>query len=339
MLAPSGGICWSRRPDRTYSVENFSPVEFRDYYKTLGVSKTASADEIKKAFRKLARQHHPDLAKDKKAAEEKFKEINEAYEVLSDAEKRKKYDELGPNWQQAGAGFRPPPGGGYAGGFPGGMGGYGGGEEEFQFGGTGFSDFFESFFGRGARGGRRGSAFYGEDMPLRGQDAEADIMVTLEEALHGSTRQVSFTRGRSGKVETYTVKIPKGVREGQRIRLAGIGGEGSGGGQAGDLYLRVRFERHPEFTIEGADVIHEIELPVTQAVLGGEVMVPTLDGRAKLKIPPLTQNGRKFRIPGKGMPQRNGTRGDFYAVVDVELPTTLSDSQRAAWEAVAKVSG
>jgi curved DNA-binding protein len=219
------------------------------------------------------------------------------------------------------------------------MGGYGGGEEEFQFGGTGFSDFFESFFGRGARGGRRGSAFYGEDMPLRGQDAEADIMVTLEEALHGSTRQVSFTRGRSGKVETYTVKIPKGVREGQRIRLAGIGGEGSGGGQAGDLYLRVRFERHPEFTIEGADVIHEIELPVTQAVLGGEVMVPTLDGRAKLKIPPLTQNGRKFRIPGKGMPQRNGTRGDFYAVVDVELPTTLSDSQRAAWEALAKVSG
>jgi curved DNA-binding protein len=121
--------------------------------------------------------------------------------------------------------------------------------------------------------------------------------------------------------------------------LAGIGGEGSGGGQAGDLYLRVRFERHPEFTIEGADVIHEIELPVTQAVLGGEVMVPTLDGRAKLKIPPLTQNGRKFRIPGKGMPQRNGTRGDFYAVVDVELPTILSDSQRTAWEAVAKVSG
>ena len=310
-------------------------MEFRDYYKTLGVAKTATAEEIKKAFRKLARQHHPDLAKDKKAAEEKFKEINEAYEVLGDAEKRKKYDELGPNWQQAGAGFRPPPGGGFAGGFPGGMGGYGGGEEEFQFGGTGFSDFFEAFFGRAARGGRRGSAFYGEDMPLRGQDAEADIMVALEEALHGSTRQISFTRGRSGKVETYTVKIPKGVREGQRIRLAGIGGEGSGGGEAGDLYLRVRFERHPEFTVEGADVIHEIELPVTQAVLGGEVTIPTLDGRAKLKIPPLTQNGRKFRLNGKGMPQRGGVRGDFYAVVDVQLPTSLTDAQRAAWEAVA----
>ena len=310
-------------------------MEFRDYYKTLGVARTATADEIKKAFRKLARQHHPDLAKDKKTAEEKFKEINEAYEVLSDTEKRKKYDELGPNWQQPGGGFRPPSGGG---GFPGGFGGYGpgAGDEEFQFGGTGFSDFFEAFFGRQARGGRRGSAFHGEDAPLRGQDAEADIMVTLEEALHGSTRQISFTRGRSGKVETYTVKIPKGVGEGQRIRLAGIGGEGSGGGSAGDLYLRVRFERHPEFTVEGADIIHEVELPVAQAVLGGEVMLPTLDGRAKLKIPPLTQNGRKFRIPGRGMPQRGGTRGDFYAVVDVELPAVLSDAQRAAWEALAR---
>jgi curved DNA-binding protein len=314
-------------------------VEFRDYYKTLGVAKTATADEIKKAFRKLARQHHPDLAQDKKTAEEKFKEINEAYEVLSDADKRKKYDELGPDWQQGGRGFRRPPGGqpGPGGGF-GGMGG-GGYEEDFQFGGTGFSDFFEAFFGRAARGGRRGSAFHGEDMPLRGQDAEADIMVTLEEALHGSTRQISFTRGRAGKVETYTVKIPKGVREGQRIRLAGIGGEGRGGGEAGDLYLRVRFERHPEFSVEGADVIHEVELPVTQAVLGCEVTIPTLDGRAKLKIPAGTQNGRKFRLTGKGLPQRGGTRGDFYAVVDVQLPTSLSAQQREAWEAVAQAGG
>lgn len=314
-------------------------MEFRDYYKTLGVSKTATADEIKKAFRKLARQHHPDLAQDKKAAEEKFKEINEAYEVLSDPEKRKKYDELGPGWQQPGGGFRPPPGWQQAGGGFGGMGGAGGFEEDFQFGGTGFSDFFEAFFGRAARGGRRGSAFHGEEMPLRGQDAEADIMVTLEEALHGSTRQISFTRGRSGKVETYTVKIPKGVREGQRIRLAGIGGEGHGGGEAGDLYLRVRFERHPEFSVDGADVIHEVELPAAQAVLGCEVTIPTLDGRAKLKIPQCTQNGRKFRLPGRGMPRRGGTRGDFYAVIDVQLPTSLSDSQRAAWESVSRAGG
>ena len=315
-------------------------MEFRDYYKTLGVSKTATADEIKKAFRKLARQHHPDLAQDKKAAEEKFKEINEAYEVLGDPEKRKKYDEFGPGWQQPGGGFRPPPGWQQAGGGFGGMGGAGGfGEEEFQFGGTGFSDFFEAFFGRAARGGRRGSAFHGEEMPLRGQDAEADIMVTLEEALHGSTRQISFTRGRAGKVETYTVRVPKGVREGQRIRLAGIGGEGHGGGEAGDLYLRVRFERHPEFTVEGADVVHEVELPASQAVLGCEVMIPTLDGRAKLKIPQGTQNGRKFRMSGKGMPQRGGARGDFYAVIDVQLPSSLDAAQRAAWEAVARTGG
>lgn len=307
-------------------------MEFRDYYKTLGVPKTASAEEIKKAFRKLARQHHPDLAKDKKTAEEKFKEINEAYEVLSDPEKRKKYDDYGPGWQQGGAGFRPPPGGGFSGG------GAGAGED-FQFGGTGFSDFFEAFFGRGAHGARHGSAFYGGDAPLRGQDAEADIMVTLEEALHGASRPISFTRGRSGKVETYTIKIPKGVREGQRIRLAGVGGAGSGGGAAGDLYLRVRFERHPEFVVEGSDIIHEVELPVAQAVLGGQTTIPTLDGRAKLKIPPLTQNGRKFRIPGKGMPRRGGTRGDFYAVIDVQLPSSLTAAQRSAWEALAKAEG
>lgn len=313
-------------------------MQFRDYYKTLGVSKTASADEIKKAFRKLARQHHPDLAKDKKAAEEKFKEINEAYEVLGDPEKRKKYDELGPDWQQPGGGFRPPPGWQQAGGGFGGGGG-GGFEGDFQFGGTGFSDFFEQFFGRSARGGRPGSAFGGAEAPLRGQDAEADIMVTLEQALHGASRQISFTRGRSGKVETYTVKIPKGVREGQRIRLAGVGGEGRGGGGAGDLFLRVRFERHPEFTVEGSDVIHEVELAASKAVLGCEVAIPTLDGRAKLKIPQGTQNGRKFRIPNKGMPERGGTRGDFYAVIDVQLPTSLNAEQRTAWEAVAQTGG
>lgn len=311
-------------------------VEFRDYYKTLGVPRDAGADDIKKAFRKLAREHHPDLAKDKKVAEEKFKEINEAYEVLSDPAKRKKYDELGAGWQQAGAGgFQPPPGwqhrqrGGAGPAF----------EEEFQFGGTGFSDFFEAFFGRGF-GGRRGSAFFHEEaeMPLRGQDAEADIMVTLEEALHGSTRQISFTRGRAGKVETYTVKIPRGVREGQRIRLAGIGGEGHGGGPAGDLYLRVRFERHPEFTVEDADVFHDVELPAHQAVLGTEITIPTLDGRARLRIPPGTQNGQKFRLARRGMPGKGGTRGDFYAVIDVVLPRTLTPAQKAAWEAVGRAS-
>ncbi len=309
-------------------------MEFRDYYKTLGVARDAGPDDIKKAFRKLARQFHPDLAKDKKAAEEKFKEVNEAYEVLSDPEKRKKYDELGADWQRAGAG-QPPPGWQRHRGGPAGPQAY---EEEFQFGGTGFSDFFEAFFGRSQGGGRRGSAFFREEGPLRGQDAEADIMVTLEEALHGSTRQISFTRGRSGKVETYTVKIPRGVREGQRIRLAGIGGEGHGGGPAGDLYLRVRFERHPDFEVQGADILHTVELPAHEAVLGCGLTIPTLDGRAKLRIPPGTQNGQKFRLAHRGLPEKGGTRGDYYAVVEVEVPRTLTPAQHKAWEAVRAAS-
>src|SRR5947207_3316852 len=207
-------------------------VQFRDYYETLGVSKTASEDEIRSAFRKLARKYHPDVAKDKKTAEEKFKQINEAYEVLSDPEKRRKYDRLGENWNQPG-GFQPPPqwGGGQPGGFRWGSGENGG--VEFEFGGTGFSDFFEAFFG----GGRGRSAFGGfgqrGTMAERGNDVEADIMVTLEEALHGSTRQVSLRRAGSKKTETYQVKIPRGVREGQRIRLAGQGEAGERGGKSG----------------------------------------------------------------------------------------------------------
>src|SRR5206468_12831366 len=203
------------------------PVQFRDYYETLGVSKTATEDEIRSAFRKLARKYHPDVAKDKKEAEEKFKQINEAYEVLSDPEKRSKYDQLGANWNQPG-GFQPPPDWGRQ--QPGGGGFYrpGGGDGgvEFEFGGTGFSDFFEAFFG----GGRGRSAFGGFGQPQseaeRGSDVEADIMVPLEEALNGATRTVSLRRSGAKKLETYQVKIPRGVREGQRIRLAGQGEAG-----------------------------------------------------------------------------------------------------------------
>src|SRR5437763_11191967 len=214
-------------------------VQFRDYYEALGVPKTASDEEVRSAFRKLARKHHPDVAKDKKAAEEKFKEINEAYEVLSDPEKRKKYDQLGADWNPPG-GFQPPPGWGAqqpGGGFY----RYGGGDGgvEFEFGGTGFSDFFEAFFG----GGRGRSALGGlggrQATAERGADVEADIMVTLEEALHGSTRTVSLRRAGSNKVENYQVKIPRGVREGQRIRLAGQGEAGARGGQSGGLCVRV----------------------------------------------------------------------------------------------------
>jgi curved DNA-binding protein len=313
-------------------------VQFRDYYETLGVSKTASEDEIKSAFRKLARKHHPDVAKDKKAAEEKFKQINEAYEVLSDPEKRRKYDQLGENWNQPG-GFQPPPqwGGGQPGGFRWGSGENGG--VEFEFGGTGFSDFFETFFG----GGRGRSAFGGFGQrgatAERGSDVEADIMVTLEEALHGSTRQVSLRRAGSKKTETYQVKIPRGVREGQRIRLAGQGEAGERGGKSGDLFLRVRLARHPDFSIEGNDLVHEVKIAPWQAALGDQLIVPTLEGSARLKLPPGTQGGQRFRLRERGLPGVSGQRGDLYVAVQISVPKKLSEREREIWNQLAQLHG
>ncbi len=311
------------------------PVQYRDYYETLGVSKTSTPDEIKSAFRKLARKFHPDTAEDKKTAEEKFKEINEAYEVLGDPEKRRKYDELGPNWQQGGFGPQPGgPRGGWQQGHPGG--GFEGGGTEFHFGGTGFSDFFEQMFGA-RRGRSQGFQDYGFDEapPMRGQDVEADILVTLEEALRGSTRQISFRRGASGKAQTYTVKIPKGVRQGQRIRLAGQGGAGGAGGKAGDLFLRIKFERHPEFEVEGDDLICELELPASKLVLGSNAEVQTLDGLARFPIPQGTQSGRKFRFAGRGLPKGDGARGDLYALVTALLPKNPDDKEKELWRQLA----
>ena len=304
-------------------------AQFRDYYQTLGVPKTAGADELKSAFRKLARKFHPDTAKNKKEAEEKFKEINEAYEVLGDPEKRKQYDEYGAGWQQAGG----PPPGWQQGGFRRGGARPGGGVE---FEGTGFSDFFEQMFGGARRGGGRGGfgGFGGyEEPPQKGEDVEADIMVTLEEAFHGSTRQISFRRGESGKIETYTVKIPKGIREGQKIRLAGQGESGSAG--KGDLFLRVKFQRHPDFEIEGADLLYDLEVPAWDAVLGCTVQVPTLEGRAKLKLAPGTQSGKKLRLPGMGLPLGGGKRGDLYAVVAVTVPASPATDEKKLWEQLA----
>jgi curved DNA-binding protein len=314
------------------------PVQFRDYYETLGVPKTATEDEIRSAFRKLARKYHPDVAKDKKAAEEKFKEINEAYEVLGDPEKRAKYDQLGADWNRPG-GFQPPPqwgaqpteGGYYQ------WGGDGGGGVQFEFGGTGFSDFFEAFFG----GGRGRSAFGGfggrQATAERGADVEADIMVTLEEALNGSTRPVSLRRAGSNKIENYQVKIPRGVREGQRIRLAGQGEAGVGGGKSGDLFLRVRLARHPDFSVEGSDLIHEVKIEPWRAVLGSELLVPTLEGKVRLKIPPGTQGGQRFRLRQRGLPGVSGKRGDLYVEVQINLPKKLTEREREIWNELAKL--
>jgi curved DNA-binding protein len=321
-------------------------VQFRDYYETLGVPKTATGDEIKSAFRKLARKYHPDVvkAKDKATAEEKFKQINEAYEVLSDPEKRKKYDQLGEHWNQPG-GFQPPPDWGGQQQPGGGFYQYGGGNGgvEFEFGGTGFSDFFEQFFG----GGRGQSGFGGAGGGFgrraagaeRGSDVEADIMVPLEEALNGAKRTVSLRRGDSKKTETYQVKIPRGVREGQRIRLAGQGAAGAGGGKSGDLFLRVRLARHPDFTVEGSDLIHEVKIAPWQAVLGAEIKVPTLEGSVRMKIPPGTQGGQRFRLRGRGMSSSTGTRGDLYVVTQIQIPKKLTEAERKLWKELAELHG
>ena len=343
------------------------PVQYKDYYESLGVPRTASADDLKKAFRKLAREFHPDVAKNKKQAEERFKEINEAYEVLSDPAKRKKYDELGPNWK-SGADFRPPPGwgsfgrgGASAGRGPGGAG------DEFQFDGTGFSAFFEQLFGsrggRGAAGFGRGGGFAEEEMGAeRGQDIEGDIMVTLEEAVRGSVRSVSVRHavaceqcggagqrnrrpcgacggaGQVAKTETYQVKIPAGVTEGQRLRIAGRGEAGVGGGAAGDLYLRVRLARHPDFEVQDHNLIYEAEVAPWEAVLGTSISVPTLTGHVSIKVPPGTQNGQKLRVRGRGLPQRSGGSGDLIVETRIEVPKRITDSERKLWEQLARES-
>jgi len=308
-------------------------VQYKDYYQTLGVARTASHDEIRKAFRQLARKHHPDVAKDKKAAEAKFKEINEAYEVLGDPEKRRKYDELGADWEHANAGGR---GGGGAWrntgrGAGGAEFGQGGG---FSFNGTGFSDFFEQFFGGGRRTGGMGGFEQFPGAQARGSDIEADLLVTIEEALHGAKKKISFRRSSDSGIETFEVRIPKGVREGQRIRLAGQGAAGGTGGPAGDLYLRVRFERHPDYRVEGADLIYEVEIPAWKAVLGTEVTIPTPDGSTRLKVPAGSQPGRKFRLKGRGLPEAGGGRGDFYVELEVTLPTHVTAEQRELWEKI-----
>ena len=321
-------------------------VEFKDYYQVLGVTPKATDEEIKKAFRSLARKHHPDVAKDKKSAEEKFKEIYEANEVLSNPESRRKFDQLGVDWK-TGAQSRQAPG--WGGGRSAGPEARHG-ENEFQFEGTGFSDFFEQFFGGRASRSRGGSPFdsqefansHGEPEAERGQDIQGDILITLDEVLKGAMRAISVrrTNARSGQeeTETYQLRIPKGVQAAQSIRVSGKGGEGLNGGRAGDIYLRVRYGQHPDWQVRGADLMGHLKLAPWEAVLGATVPVRTLEGSISVKIPAGFQQGHQLRVRGKGLPTGAGKRGDLYVEASIQVPSKINKEDELLWKQLATQS-
>lgn len=304
-------------------------VSYKDYYKLLGVEREAKAEEISKAYKKLARKYHPDLNPGDKQAEEKFKEINEAYEVLKDPEKRKLYDQLGPNWQH-GQQFQGEPG-------------YENVHFTFNgksFDGSGFSDFFETLFGGAAAGGGRGANF-GPDpfggfssRPRRGRDVEAELPLSLEEASSGGRRTVTLQMPQGPK--TLEVNVPAGIREGAKLRLAGQG-DPAPGGMPGDLFLRVRYLPHPQFKVEGENLHCDVALAPWEAVLGAKVAVPTLEGQVELNIPAGSSSGRKFRLRGKGLGS-GVNRGDLLARVMIKVPAQLSAEERELWQKLADVS-
>jgi curved DNA-binding protein len=319
-------------------------MEFKDYYATLGVPKTATDKEIKQAFRKLARKHHPDVNPGDKAAEAKFKEINEANEVLSDPDKRRKYDELGANWRAYEQGGADQQGAWNAnvGGAPGGFRTMTPDEMNAMFGegGDPFSDFFHTFFG-GAMGGQdEDSGRRGRGRPRgarQGRDVEQELDLSLDDAFHGTTRRLAIKH--DGHSRTVDVRIPAGVGDGSRVRIAGEGEIGAGGAKSGDLYLRIRLAAHPRFERKGKDLYTRVHIPLTTAVLGGEAEVTTLSGKTlRLKVPGATQNGQTFRLKGHGMPTTNRPEsGDLYATVEVQLPKTLTPEQRRHFEALAEL--
>ena len=328
-------------------------VDYKDYYNILGVKKDANEKEIRQAFRKLARKYHPDVNPNNKESEDKFKEINEANEVLSDPEKRKKYDEMSAYYQQYGhmPGATGPAGAGEYGN-AGGYGGFDGGTYQYRtvneedlrdiFGDqSGFSDFFETLFGSAGAGaanaGRTRTA--GRQRATPGQDVESPIDVTLEEAYKGASRVLELTEA-NGTTRRLEVKIPAGVNNGSRIRIAGQGIQGTAG--RGDLYLVVHITPDARFTREGTDIRTRVDVPLAIAMLGGEVQVPTPDGRKLLlRIPTETANGKAFRLRGQGMPQSGqpDKRGDLYAEVNIVLPRNLTEEQRHLFEAFARSTG
>ena len=327
-------------------------VKFQDYYEVLGTTRTTSQDDIQKAYRKLARKYHPDVNQSKDA-EERFKKINEAYDVLKDPKKRRKYDQLGPDWQQ-GQEFRPPPGwkafkGNNIFGFDFG----GSGSRSFDDGETsGFSDFFELLFGGGARprgagpgsfrpGGSGPTAAQNGTFSPKARDQEAELSISLEEAYLGTKKTITLAgvgrrNGRSDR--TLEVNIPSGTPDGRRLRLSGQGGQTNGQASAGDLYLKIHINPHPDFRISASDLELDVAVAPWEAALGAKVDVPLIDGRVSLKIPAGTPSGRRLRLKGKGLRKEGEQRGDLFAVVQIVVPKALSTKERELFEELAKTS-
>ncbi len=306
-------------------------MDYKDYYEVLGIQKTASEKEIKQAFRKLARKYHPDVNPGDRGAENKFKEINEAHEVLSDPEKRRKYNQLGANWKR----YEPSP-------RPGGGPGFSGFNVGFEGpGGGGFSDFFKTFFGAGMDVddlfGRSGAGFRGAQSAAQpGRNVTADISITLEESHSGTVRRLSVER--AGATDVIEVRIPKGVKDGSKVRVAGKG-EPGGSGESRDLYLAIKMIPHAIYQRDGDDL--SLDLPVTfaEAALGAEVEVPTLSGKARIKLPKGSQPGRRMRLKGKGMPKLKGRgHGDLFAKLVVVVPKELEKREKELVEELATLS-
>lgn len=304
-------------------------MEFQDYYKLLDVDKNATDDQIKKQYRRLARKYHPDVSKEANA-EEKFKQVKEAYEVLKDAEKRKAYDQFGQNWKQ-GQGFEPPPNWNYQ------QSQSQGGHQQSQFNGEDYSDFFENLFGQ------RGAGFRQQrPKASRGQDQHSKVSISLEDAYKGTTRQLSLQQPtsdpRTGQVRYSTrslnVKIPAGVKQGQQIRLKGQGSEGFGGGPKGDLYLEVTIAASKLFCLDGKNI--SVTLPITpwEAALGSKIAVPTLGGKVDLSIPANSQSGQKLRLKGRGLPGK--TAGDQFVTLKIVTPKAQTDEQRELYQRMAE---
>ncbi len=311
-------------------------MEYKDYYKIMNVGKDASQDEIKRAYRKLARKYHPDVSKESDA-EERFKEVGEAYEVLKDPEKRTAYDQLGTNWKAGQQGFQPPPD------WDAGFEFHGGGYTDRATGAEQFSDFFESLFGKAGGGFKFSTGGGSENYQIRGEDSHAKVFIDLEDAYNGATRSLSLrstVMDKKGhpqlKTRILKVKIPKGVIESQNIRLQGQGSPGIGSGQAGDLFLEIAFNSHSIYKVNGRDVSIELPIAPWEAALGGKVKVPTPKGIVDLKIPASVSSGKRMRLKGQGIPGK--TLGDFYVTLEIVLPDELSDKEKNLYQDLQQIS-